>query len=91
MNNKPIFPKIVFIIILALICVAVTVVMTLFAGSFTKNVFSFSDLNLSNAIPVLIICIFISCAVVGIAVLCLSKDVLIKLKDYYLNNKGDKK
>ncbi len=89
LSNKPIFPRILLIIILAIICIVLTAVMTLFAGSFTTNVFDFSNLNLSNAIPVLIIGIFVSCAIVGIAVLCLSKDVLVKIKDYFFNNKED--
>ena len=89
LSNKPIFPKILLIIILALICVVLTAVLTLFAGSFSTNVFDFSNLNLTNAIPVLVICVFVSCAIVGIAVLCLSKDILIKLKEYFSNNKED--
>lgn len=94
MSKKPIFTKIMIIIAVALICLVLTVLTAFLFGSINTDIFDFSNLNFSNMLPIIIIGGFISCVTIGILVIILAKDILIKIKNYYLETKdngGNKK
>lgn len=86
MKNKSIFSKIMIVIIIALICLVLTMAIALLFGSSSVDMFDFSKLNISNMIPVIIVGGFISCAVVGILVIILAKDIFVKVKDEFFEN-----
>ncbi|MBR0278148.1 MAG: hypothetical protein IJQ50_06800 [Clostridia bacterium] len=80
------------LIVLSVICVITTVCIAFFAGSYNTVLFNFEQINFNNMIPVLIIGGFISCVIVGITVLFVTRSVFLKVKDYlYDENGGDKK
>ena len=95
MKNKSVFSQIFLLIIISLICLVLTVGIALFAGSYNTTFFDFSNLNFANMIPALIIGGFVSCVVVGITVLFISKELFVKVKDYLTesneNNGGNEK
>ena len=86
LSNKSTFKKIIIIVITALICLTLTAVIALLFGSVNTEIFDFSNLNLSNMIPIIVLGIFISCVIVGILVLFLAKDVFEKIKDVFFKN-----
>ncbi len=86
MKEKSLFTRIILLVLLALICIIATVGISLLAGAVDAELFDFKNLNLSNMIPVLLIGIFISCAVVGIAVLFVGKSAFLKAYDFYKKN-----
>ncbi|MBR7131916.1 MAG: hypothetical protein IKD04_00125 [Clostridia bacterium] len=91
MKNRS-FSQIILLVILSVICVILTVGLALFAGSYNANLFDFENLNFANMIPVLIFGGFISCVVVGITVLFVSRSIFLKVKNYLSDdNGGDKK
>lgn len=81
------------VIIVALICLTLTIVIALLFGSSSTDIFDFSDLNISNMLPVILIGGFISCVLVGILVIFLAKDVFVKIKDEFFKkeNGGNEK
>ena len=83
MKNKSAFMQMIFVIILAIVLLIATVLIALLAGSMDNNIFDFSNMNWGNLIPVLIIGIFISCVVIGIAVLFFGRTLFFKAKDYF--------
>ncbi len=89
MSKKPIFTKVMIIIVIAIICLVITLSMAFLLGSINTDVFDFSNLNFSNMIPVIIIGGLISCIVIGILVIMLAKDVFVKVKDYLFETKDD--
>ncbi len=93
MKNKTVFSKIMTVIVVALICLVLTVTLALLFGSINTNIFDFSNLNISNMLPVFIIGGFISCVVVGILIILLAKDIFIKVKDeiFTKDNGGNEK
>lgn len=91
MSNKPIFTKIMIVIVVALICLAITLATAFLLGSINTDVFDFSNLNVSNMLPIIIIGGFISCVIVGILVIFLAKDVFLKVKNYYTETKENEK
>lgn len=92
MKNKSFFSQIMMLVILSVVCVALTIGTALFAGSCNTALFDFENLNFTNMIPVLIFGGFISCVVVGITVLFVARAVFLKIKDYLSeDNGGDKK
>lgn len=88
MKNKSVFTQILLLIIMSLVCIAITIGFAFFAGSYQVDMFSFENLNFSNMIPVLVIGGFISCVIVGITVLFIGKSVFIKIKDYLSEEKS---
>ena len=90
MSNKPIFTKIMLVIVVALVCLVLTVLMAFLFGSIDADVFDFSNLNISNMWPVIVVGGFISCVIVGLLVLVLAKDVFIKVKDFLFESKNDR-
>ncbi len=89
MSKKPIFAKIIIILAVALICLVLTLSLAFLFGSINTEVFDFSNLNLSNMLPVIIIGGFISCVIVGFLIMFLAKDVFVKVKDYFFETKND--
>lgn len=86
MKDKSLFKQILALIIIAVICVLLTVGTSLLAGSLNAELFDFRNLNFSNMLPVLIVGVFISCAVVGICVLFVLRTAFVKAKDYLKEN-----
>ncbi len=82
-KNKSFFSQIILIVIIAVICLIVTIGFALLLGSIDTTVFDFKNLNFANMIPVLIIGGIISCIVVGIAIMFLSKNVFASVKNYF--------
>ncbi len=82
MKNKSLFFQIIALIILAIICLMLTVGIALLAGSLKADLFDFQNLNFSNMIPILLIGGFISCVVVGICILFVARTAFIKAKNY---------
>ena len=90
LKNKSFFSQIILLVILSVICVILTVGIALLAGSYNTTLLDFENLNFANMIPALIIGGFISCVVVGITVLFVTRTVFLKVKDY-LSDKGEDK
>ena len=90
MKNKSLFSQIIFVIILAVICLLLTLCISFLAGSLNVELFDFKNLNFSNMIPVLLISGFISCVVVVICVLFIIRTALVKTKEYLKNNNDEK-
>ncbi len=95
MKDKSLFTKVILLIVLCVICIVMTVGVSLLFGAIDITLFDFSKLNFSNMIPILIIGGFLSCVVVGIAVLFLGKSAFLQFHEYIKKkddeNKGDKK
>lgn len=89
MKKKSVFNGIILLVIITLICIAVTVTFALLAGAADVELFNFKNLNLSNMIPILIVGGIISCFIIGVAVLFFGRTVFFKLKDFFSEN--DKK
>ncbi len=85
--KKSIFSKVMIIVVVALICLILTLAIALMLGSNNKDIFDFSNLNISNVLPVVFIGGFVSCVIVGILVIFLCKDIFVKVKDYFFENK----
>ncbi len=69
------------LIILAIVCLLLTVSAAFLVGSLNTELFDFKNLNLSNMLPVLLIGGFISCVLVGICFLFVARNVFLKAKD----------
>lgn len=87
MKKKSLFSQVILLVALALVCIVLTIGVALFAGSVHTTLFDFENLNFANMIPVLIFGAIISCIVIGISALFLSRSVFLKVKEYF--NKGD--
>ncbi len=90
MKSKSLFMQILFVIILAVICLLLTLGISFLAGSLNVDLFDFENLNFSNMIPILLLCGFISCVVVGICVLFVIRTALVKTKEYLKNSDDEK-
>lgn len=86
MKNKSFFSQIVILIVLVLICAITTITVAWLLGSNSYNIFDFENINYSNMIPALLIGGFISCFVIGIGVLFVSRSVFYKIKEYFNEN-----
>ena len=82
MKNKSLFFQIIVVIIVAVVCMLLTLGISLLAGSFSFELFDLKSLNISNMIPVLLIGGFVSCVIVGICVLFVARTAFVKAKDY---------
>ncbi len=95
-KKKSVFAQIMILVAVALVGLVLTVCMALLAGSVETSIFDWRNLNLANMIPILIIGGFITCVVVGIAVIVVSRSIFYRVRDYLFenqnnqNNKGDK-
>lgn len=83
-----VFAKAVILLVVAAICVIVTLTAALLIGSVDMNLFDLSRLNLANTAFVLIIGGIISVLVIGIAVLFLSREVFNITKKYIFKDDG---
>ena len=90
MKNRSLFIQIISVIIVALVCIVLTVAASLFAGALKVELFDFKNLNFSNMIPVLLIGGFISCAVIGICILFVARTAFLKAKDYLKETNKEK-
>ncbi|MBR5569588.1 MAG: hypothetical protein IKW10_01690 [Oscillospiraceae bacterium] len=90
--KKSVFSQLILLIVVALLCVAVTVVLALWAGSAEKDFLNLQNFNWSNAIPVILVGGFVCCVVVGIVVLFVTRNVFHKTMDYLseINKNGGK-
>lgn len=84
------------LIILAVVCLLLTVAAAFLVGSLNTELFDFENLNFSNMLPVLIAGGFISCVIVGICFLFVARSAFFKAKDYFeetetKNKKGENK
>lgn len=86
LKDKSLFSKILLLILLVVLCIVTTIGIALLAGSSDTALFDFGNLNFGNLIPVLIIGCFISCIVIGIALLFVARSVFSKLRDYFEEN-----
>lgn len=91
LENKSLFSQTIALIILSVVCVILTVGIALFVGSYNTTFFNFENLNFANMVPVLIIGGFVSCVVIGIAVLFVSRSIFIKVKNYLSDDGGNEK
>lgn len=76
--------QIMGLIVLSLICIFLTLGAALLLGSVDTAIFDFKNLNLANMIPALIIGGFISCVIVGITLLFVSRSVFFKVKENHM-------
>ena len=83
MKNKSLFSQIIFVVLLAAVCLIATVIFSLLAGTQDENILNFSDLNFSNVILVLFVGGFISCVTIGISILLVTRTAWLKTKDYF--------
>ena len=86
MKNKSLFVQIISLIVLAVVCILLTVVIAFLAGSLNIELFDFENLNFSNMIPVFIIGGFISFVLVGICFLFVARTAFLKAKNYLEEN-----
>ena len=94
LKKKSTFSQVILIILIAVLCMVATVTVALLAGSADVDLINWKDLNLSNMLPVLLIGGFLTCVIVGIAVLCVSRTVFFKVKDQlkeFMNDGGEQK
>lgn len=89
MKNKSTFSQILTIVIVALIGIVLTLLVAFLAGSSDTQIFDLSELNMENFIPIVLIGGFITCVTVGIVVLFASKNIFLKIRDYFLEDKKD--
>ena len=89
MKDKSFFSKIILLIILGVACFVITVSIALFFGSYGSNIFDLGSLNFANVLPVIFIGGFISCVIMGVGVLFLSKSIFEKVQDYFRENKNN--
>ena len=82
MKKKSIFTKAIIVICAAMICLIITLSIAFLFGSVNADLFDFSNLNISNMLPIILIGGFISCFIVGILIILLAKDVFMKAKNY---------
>lgn len=91
MKKKSIFSSLLLLVLLSFLCITLTILLAFIAGSAQVDLFNLKNLNLSNMLPVLIIGGIISCFVIGVVVLFVSRTVFFKAKDYFLEtNQKDK-
>lgn len=90
MKKRSIFSGILLLILIALVCVVLTISIALLAGATEVDLFDFRNLNFSNMIPILIVGGILSCFIIGIAVLFLGRTVFFKVKDYFFETDNTK-
>ena len=91
MKNRSFFSQIMLLVVLSVVCIVLTVGIAFLVGSYNTTLFDFTNLNLANMIPVLILGGFISCVIVGITILFISRSVFLKIKNYLSNDNGGDK
>ena len=89
MKGKSTFAQLLTIIIVALIGIILTLIIAFWVGSSDAQIFDLRNLNWANVVPVILIGGFITCVTVGIVVMIVSKNVFMKIRDYFLEDKTD--
>ena len=89
MKGKSTFAQLLTIIIVALIGIILTLIIAFWVGSSDAQIFDLRNLNWANVVPVILIGGFITCVSVGIVVMIVSKNVFMKIRDYFLEDKTD--
>ncbi len=89
MKNKSLFTQMLLLIVLGVVCLLSTIGIALLAGAVNTSLFDFANINFANLIPVLLIGIFVSCVIVGIAILCVGKTAFLQIYDYYQKNNNN--
>lgn len=90
MKNKSLFSQIILLVVIAFLCITLTVTIALLVGSIETPIFDFNNLNFANMIPVFIIGGFVSCFAVMLTVLFASKTLFYKIKDFFENDSKEK-
>ena len=78
------------LVVIAFLCITLTVTIALLVGSIETPIFDFNNLNFANMIPVFIIGGFVSCFAVMLTVLFASKTLFYKIKDFFENDSKEK-
>ena len=91
MKNKSVLAQIIMLVLLVFVCISVTVLIALLAGSVQTDLIDFASLNFSNVVPVLIIGLSISGLIILVAVLIASRSISLKVKEFVLKNIDSKK
>lgn len=86
-KTKSTFALILTIVIVALVGIVLTILVAFLAGSMDTQLFDFKNINFANFIPVIIIGGFITAITVVIIALFASKNVFMKIRDYFLEDK----
>ena len=89
MKNKSTFSLVIMLILIAVLCIVLTVTAALIVGSANQNIFDFQNMNYSNVFPILIIGGFVSFVVILITVLFVSRTVFMKVKENIIQTKND--
>lgn len=89
MKQKSVLFQVICVAIIGFVCILLTISLALLAGSVQKSIFDLKNLNIGNMIPVIIIGVFVSCAVVGIGVMFVSNSLFHKVSDYLKENKDN--
>ncbi len=82
MKNKSAFWQIMLLIVLAFICIAMTLAIAFLAGSVEVSMFDFSNLNIANMIPVFIFGGLATAFIMIIALLITSRSLFYKVKAF---------
>ncbi len=95
MKKKSAFAQIMILVAIALVCIILTVSVALLVGSLDVTLFDWKNLNFANMIPVFIVGGFLTCVIVGIAVIVVFRSLFFKVRDYLFenndqSNKGEK-
>ena len=90
MKNKSLFSQIILLVVIAFLCITLTVTIALLVGSIETPIFDFNNLNFANMIPVFIIGGLVSCFTVMLTVLFASKTLFYKIKDFFENDSKEK-
>ncbi len=91
MKKKSVFSQVILLIIAVVLCVVLTVGIALLAGSISKNILDFGNLNYYNLIPALVVGVFLSLVIIGIVVLFISRSVFLKVKEYFTEENKEEK
>lgn len=89
MQKKSVFTQVLIVIAISVVCILITVALALLFGSIDTTIFDLQKLNFANMIPIILIGGFISCVIIGISILIVSKNSFLKLKDYFSENNND--
>lgn len=89
MKQKSVLFQVVCLAIIGLVCILLTISLALLAGSVQESIFDLKNLNIGNVIPIIIIGVFVSCAIIGIGVIFVSNSVFHKVRDYLKENKDN--
>ena len=91
MQKKSVFAQVLIVIAISVTCILITAALAFLFGSIDTAIFDFKNLNIANMIPVILVGGFISCVIIGISILVVSKNSFLKLKDYLSEINNDRR